>query len=368
MVFIPVADLKDFMEEVFRKVGCNNEDAKTCADVLITSDLRGITSHGIGRLRMYVDRIYAGAIDPNSKMQIVREGKTTAVIDGRHGIGMVIGCHSMRMAIEKARQYGLGAVAVRDSSHFGIDGYYPLMAVSEGMIGMSFTNARPSVAPTFGAQPILGTNPIAFGAPTDENFPFLFDAATSIIQRGKVEVHNREETPIDNGYVINAFGNNLNDPAEILNYFLTDQASLLPLGGEGEKYGGHKGYGLSTIVEILSSALQSGAFLLSLSGIDKGLDNHYRVGHFFLALDIEEFLPLNEFKRNIGNLLRELRSARKMPGRERIYTAGEKEFLNEMTLMQTGIPINKNLIQDILYIKELLNIDLLSMKILKEDY
>ena len=349
------------MIDVFLHLGTSPEDATICANVLITSDLRGIESHGIGRLRMYVDRINQGLIDPISQPHVVKDSKTSSVIDGCHGIGMVIAYHSMNMAINKAKEFGIGAVAVRNSTHFGIDGYYPLMAVLEGMIGVSFTNARPSVAPTFSSQPVLGTNPIAFGAPTDEDFPFLFDAATSIIQRGKIEVLDRKGGQVDDGLIIDSNGKYLNEPEEILNKLVKDEASLLPLGGNGDDFGGHKGYGLATIVEILSTSLQSGAFLFALSGLDRGQDNRYRVGHFFMAIKIEDFLPLVEFKKNIGDLLRSLRASKKYPGHDRIYTAGEKEYEKQNEIKRTGVAINTKLNQDILYIKKLLKINSLPM-------
>ena len=354
---IPVDDLKRFIENAFVKSGVPAEDARICSEILITSDLRGIESHGIGRLRMYIDRINNGQIEKNTTLEIVRESPTTAVIDGHHGIGMVIGFHSMNLAIKKAKEFGMGSVAVRNSTHFGIDGYYPLMAVEHGMIGMSFTNARPSVSPTFGTQPKLGTNPIAFGAPTDEEFPFLFDAATSITQRGKIEVLNREEKPAYPGWVIDAEGKPMTDPKSILDGLTLDQAALLPLGGDTEALGSHKGYGLSTMVEILSASLQSGAFLSALSGLNSdGSNARFKVGHFFMAISVESFLPLNEFRKNIGDLLRELRASRKTPGQQRIYTAGEKEFLNTKEVMKTGVPINENLRKDMQHVKNLLGI------------
>jgi LDH2 family malate/lactate/ureidoglycolate dehydrogenase len=177
---VPVDILQQFMKDVFIRLGVPEDEAKISAEILITSDLRGIESHGIGRLKMYYDRIRQGTQFATTQMEIIRESPTTAVIDGHHGRGQVIGYRSMTLAIEKARAYGMGAVAVRNSSHFGIAGYYPLMAIKAGMIGMAFTNARPSIAPTFSVKPMLGTNPIAFGCPTDEDFPFLYDAATSI--------------------------------------------------------------------------------------------------------------------------------------------------------------------------------------------
>ena len=357
MIHLPVDELKHFIETSFRKLDVPEEDAKICADILITSDLHGIESHGIGRLRMYVDRIKSGRIEKKSALEIVKESPTTAVIDAHHGIGMVIGYHSMGLAINKAKKYGMGAVAVRNSTHFGIDGYYPLMAVKNGMIGMSFTNARPSVTPTFSTQPKLGTNPIAFGAPTDEEFPFLFDAATSITQRGKIEVLNREEKPAYEGWVVDSEGKPMTDPQSILDGLTQDQAALLPLGGNTEALGSHKGYGLSTMVEILSSTLQSGAFLSALSGLNPdGSGARFKVGHFFMAMSIESFLPLEDFKKNIGDLLRELRASRKTPGQSRIYTAGEKEFLNKIEVRKTGVSINENLRKDILYVKQLLGI------------
>lgn len=353
-----VEELQIFIQKAFTSLNVSDEDAKICAQILITSDLRGIESHGIGRLRMYVDRIRKGLIETKSEIKIVRESPTTAVIDGQHGIGMVIAHQSMNLAIDKAKKYGMGAAAVRNSSHFGIDGYYPLMAISQGLIGMSFTNARPSVAPTFSGQPKLGTNPIAFGAPTDEPFPFLYDAATSTTQRGKIEVlHRKDNQEAYPDWVISSDGQPLTNPDIILNKLLSSEAALLPLGGMREESGSHKGYGLSTIVEILSSALQSGAFLSALSGLTPdGQETRFKVGHFFMAMDIESFLPLKDFKQNIGMLLRELRAAKKLPGQERIYTAGEKEYYIENKIRENGIKINDNLRKDLLHVKEVLNI------------
>ncbi|MGQ9518066.1 MAG: Ldh family oxidoreductase, partial [Anaerolineae bacterium] len=259
--YIPVEVLQHFMVDVFTGLGVPPADAAICADVLITADLRGIESHGIGRLKYYYDRIKAGVQKPITEITVVKETETTAVLDGGHGMGHVIAHRAMRMAIEKARQWGLGAVAVRNSTHFGIAGYYPLMAVKEGMIGLTVTNARPAIAPTFGTEPMLGTNPIAFAAPTDLPYPFCFDAATSITQRGKIEVLEREEKPAPAGWIINAKGDPVTDPTTILRELDAGNVALLPLGGAGELMGGHKGYGLAVMVEILSASLQGGAFL-----------------------------------------------------------------------------------------------------------
>lgn len=347
-VYIPVKTLQTFMEDVFTGVRVPEEDARIAADVLITSDLRGIESHGIGRLRMYYDRIKNGTHNPITNFQVVHDGPATAVVDGNHGMGQVIGVRAMQLAIDKARLYGMGSVAVRNSTHFGIDGYYPLMAVKAGMIGMSFTNARPSIAPTFGVQPMLGTNPIAFGAPTDEEFPFLYDAATSITQRGKIEVLSREEKDTPEGWVIDQEGKPATDSNKILAGLGTGESALLPLGGVGELLGGHKGYGLATMVEIMSASLQGGSFLYGLTGLDVNhKPTHFRVGHFFMAINIESFTSIEEFKKTTGTILRQLRASQEDPGHSRIYTAGEKEFENEKRVRLSGVPVVPNLQKDI---------------------
>jgi LDH2 family malate/lactate/ureidoglycolate dehydrogenase len=345
---LSIDNLYDFMNDVFLASGVPAEDAKICSDVLIASDLRGIESHGIGRLKMYYDRIKIGQIQPVTRPQVVHESPTTAVIDGRHGMGMVIAHRSMQMAIEKARKYGMGSVAVRNSSHFGIDGYYALMAVEAGMIGLSFTNARPSIAPTFGVKPMLGTNPIAFGAPTDEDWPFLFDAATSIKAQGKFEVLSREGRPCPEGWSIDVQGKSLTDPDFIVGGLRKQQAALLPLGGEGETFSGYKGYSLAVMVEILTSALQCGSFMYGLAGLDaNGSLTPNKIGHFFMAINVESFCPLSDFKANTGAILRELRASPKAPGQDRIYTAGEKEYENEKFVRANGVAILPRLQKDI---------------------
>ena len=354
---ISVDVLKKFMIDVFLGAGVPEEDAKICTDVLITSDLRGIESHGIGRLKMYYDRIKSGQQKPVTNFEIVRQTPATALVDGNHGMGMIIGTKAMNLAIEKAKIYGMGSVAVRNSTHFGIDGYYANMAVEAGMIGMSFTNARPSISPTFGVDPMLGTNPIAFGAPTDEGCPFLFDAATSITQRGKIEVLDREEKSVPEGWVIDRNSQSSTDAPEILKALPKKEASLLPLGGMGEALGGHKGYGLATMVEILSASLQNGSFLYDLIGFDKeGNKQPFKLGHFFMVINIEAFTELEEFKKTTGDILRELRNSSKAPGQERIYTAGEKEYENAKRILAEGVPAVPNLQKDIKFLQQELNL------------
>ncbi len=357
-VRVGVEVLRAFMRDVFVGVGTAPADAEICANVLIASDLHGIESHGVSRLKMYYDWIKKGIISPQVRFEVVREGPTTAVVDAHTSLGHPVAHRAMELAIAKARRYGLGAVAVRNSSHYGIAGYYARMAAEAGMIGLSFTNARPSVAPTFGVEPMLGTNPIAFACPTDEPFPFLFDAATSITQRGKIEVLAREGKPTPAGWVIDREGNLATDTREILQGIPHELYALLPLGGAGEEMGGHKGYGLATMVEILCAGLSSGAFLWALSGMDKdGKPRPHRLGHFFLAVGIEHFVPVEEFTKTVGGILRELRAAAKAPGEERIYTAGEKGHAREERIRAEGVPVTPSLQAELRAIRDELGLD-----------
>ncbi len=357
MARIPVEVVHSFMVDVFQALGVPQTDARICADVLIASDLRGIESHGVSRLKYYYDRIVAGVQFTQTEIEIVKETPTTALVDGHHGMGHVIAYRAMRLAMDKARQYGLGAVAVRNGTHFGIAGYYPLMAAQEGMMGLTVTNARPAIAPTFGTEPMLGTNPIAFAAPSDLPYPFCFDGATSITQRGKIEVAARAEKPVPKGWVIDARGNSLTDPDLILKDLGEAMAALLPLGGAGELFAGYKGYDLATMVEILSASLCGGMFMKDLLGFaEDGSRRPYMLGHFFLAVHIEHFVPLDLSRRITGGIMRALQASRKAPGQARIYVAGEKEREAEKRVRAQGVPVNRNLRRELQLVRDELNI------------
>jgi len=332
----------DFMTAVFEKM-VPTEDARLCADVLLESDRRGIESHGCNRFKpIYIDRIKSGILNPVTKIDILKETPTTAVLDANDGMGMVASKKAMDMCIEKAHKYGMGMVAVRNSSHYGIAGYWTGLAAKENMIGISGTNARPSVAPTFGVENMLGTNPLTFSMPTDEPFPFTLDCATSVIQNGKIEYYARINHDTPKGLVISREGEELTDSAEILKKIRSQQAALAPLGGFGETTGGYKGYGYSTVVEILSAALQSGLFLKALDGKDEeGKIRPYHLGHFFIAIDTEAFMGAEAFKKTCGDILRDLRGSEKAPGQERIYTAGEKEYDVWMYRKDKGVPVTE---------------------------
>ncbi|HEX2974439.1 MAG TPA: Ldh family oxidoreductase, partial [Bacteroidales bacterium] len=342
--FISFEIVENFLVEILQKAGVPEKDAKIVGDVLLTADKYGFDSHGVNRLKpIYLDRIKEGTVSPLTNPEIVKEGPATAVIDGHNGMGQVISHMAMKMAIDKAAKYGMGMVAVRNSNHYGFAGYYPLMAVRENMIGITGTNARPSIAPTFSVENVLGTNPLTFGMPTDEPFPFLLDCATSITQRGKIELYARENKKMPEGWVIDENGESKTDSRQVLEDLVAGRAALTPLGGAGEETGGYKGYGYATVVEILSSALQQGAFLKMLLGNKDGKKVPYALGHFFIAINVESFTETDDFKKTTGDILREIRTARKMPGHDRIYTAGEKEHDTWMYRKDKGVPFNEEL-------------------------
>ncbi len=353
-VWVDFDTLEKFMVDAFTAIGVPREDAAVCADVLITSDKRGIDSHGVGRFKsIYIDRIKDGILNPRTTLEVVKDGPTTAVVDGHNGMGMVVGKKSMQMAIDKAKRLGMGMVAARNTTHYGIAGYYALMAIEAGMIGITGTNARPSIAPTFGVENMLGTNPLTIGFPTDEEFPFVLDCATSVTQRGKIETYARLGKALPPGWVIGSDGKTKTDAPQVLKDLVKGTAALAPLGGIGEETAGYKGYGYATAVEVLSAALQGGKFLKDLLGFDaNGKKIPYPLGHFFIAIDTEAFLGLEVFKKIAGTIMRELRASRRMPGEERIYTAGEREWEAWNFRKSRGAKVDKVLQKEIVAIRD----------------
>ncbi len=347
--FVPFPKLERFMHDTLVAAGVPAPDADIITDVLIESDKRGIDSHGIGRLKpIYIDRIDKGILNPVTTIEVVKDEKTAAVLDGHDGMGHVVAHKAMEMAIAKAEEYGMGMVAVRNSSHYGIAGYYATMATKEGMIGVTGTNARPSIAPTFGVENMLGTNPLTFGIPTDDPFPFVLDCATSVSQRGKIEVYGRAGKDIPPGWVIDENGNTRTDTEAILVDLTKGKAALAPLGGIGTDGAGYKGFGYATVVEILSAALQDSPYLKELTGKDKdGKDRPYHLGHFFMAINPDFFMGKALFRRVATSILNELRESRKAPGEKRIYTAGELEWEARGYREKHGCPVPKSL-QDVI--------------------
>jgi len=352
--------LHDFTKDAFMGVGVPEEDAEIVVDVLLESDRRGIESHGCNRFKpIYIDRINAGIQQPVTNFEIIKETPTTAVVDGHHGMGQVIGYKAMSMAIAKAKEYGMGMVVVRNSCHYGIAGYYSTMATKAGCIGFTGTNARPSVAPTFGVEGMFGTNPLTIGIPTDEEFDFNIDCASSITQNGKVEYYERIGEDVHPGTIIDTDGNPVEGDAGVaLKKIRGGTAALTTLGGIGEDLGGYKGYGYAMVVEMLSAVLQDGWYGKALDGKDEnGNIRPYHLGHFFIAIDTDHFLGEDVCRKKSGDIIRSVRASKKQPGHDHIYTAGEKEWNVWQQRKDSGVPINESVQAEFNKVRDDLKLD-----------
>ena len=358
--YVPWDMIIPFMVDVFEAYGVPREDAEICADVLAESDRRGIESHGCNRFKpIYLDRIDRGTLLPVTELEIVKETPTTVVADAHDGMGMVASYHVMEKLIEKAKTYGMAGGAIRNSTHYGIAGYWTGMAAKEGMVGITGTNARPSIAPTFGIENMMGTNPLTFSIPTDEEFPFCIDCATSIVQRGKIEYWARSGKPTPAGMVVAADGSEVTDSEEILKMLVDGTAALAPLGGgPGDEMCGYKGYGYAAVVEILSAALSGGQFMKALTGVaPDGSPQMYHLGHFFFVVDPEAFVGRDEFEKIAGDICRALRASKKAPGYDRIYTAGEKEYLAWLDRKDKGVPVSESVQKELVELRDKLGLD-----------
>jgi L-2-hydroxycarboxylate dehydrogenase (NAD+) len=326
--------LRTFVTTVLEKVGVPAEDAATVADVLIAADLRGVESHGVARLEAYyVSRIRAGQLDPHPTLETVRETPTSVLTDAGNGLGHPAGKKTMERVLDKAAQSGAAFGAVRNSNHFGIAGYYAMLALDRDMIGIASTNSVRYGAPTFGRDILLGTNPLAFAIPAKNEPAFVLDFATTTVPKGKLEVYNRKGKQLNPGWAIDANGHETLDPQVAL------KGALLPLGGFGVDNGGHKGYGLGLLVDILCGVLSGGAFGNDLpSPSDGPLPG--KISHFFAAFKIDGFRDPEQFKADMDTELRAFKDSAKAPGHDRIYVAGEIEHEKTVYNREHGVPVH----------------------------
>ncbi|MCI8549770.1 MAG: Ldh family oxidoreductase [Lachnospiraceae bacterium] len=328
--------IEEFSKEVFKRYGYSEEDCAQIADVLLTSDRMGIESHGVQRLIMYVNSIKLGRIHKGAVPEIVKETPLSAVIDAHEAFGQPCAVKAMQLAIDKAKKSGIAMVTVRNSNHYGIAGYYAKMAADQGMMGISMTNAEALVVPTFGKQPMMGTNPIAVSMPAAPH-PFHLDMATSVVPAGKMEVYAKAGKTLPDGWLVDSKGQTNNDPNEFLKIRAAkSDGGINPLGGFGETHSGHKGYGLSLLVEIMCAVL-SGGLTANYVRVDPAVD---RVCHFFMAVDYGMFGDKAEIEANLTKYLNELRDSRKAEGSPRIYTHGDKAYENMAAVSQKGIKVN----------------------------
>jgi L-2-hydroxycarboxylate dehydrogenase (NAD+) len=329
------ADLSDFVDQAFQRMDVPPEDARIAAKVLVEADLMGIDSHGVGRLPVFPSYIMGfkqGVVKAHPNIRIVHETPSTALVDGDEGLGPVVGHRAMSIAIEKAKECGTGMVAATRSRHYGIAGYYALMAVPHDMIGLSLTNSPPLVAPTFGRGRMLGTNPIAVAVPTRSGHPFLLDMATSAAAVGKYEIARRENKPVPATWGADEDGNPSTDITRVMS-----GGWLLPLGSTPEA-SSYKGYDLAMVVDILTGIL---------SGVGPSLKIEYikhEVGHFFSAMRIDGFRPADEFKAEMDEVLDTFRGAPTVGGAERVLVAGQREFETRDERMAHGIPLHASVV------------------------
>lgn len=326
-------DLHQYMVQFFTKLNVPENDARIVADVLLEADLRGVDSHGIIRLHTYYgDRLHKGLIDPLTPVTTIRETATTMALDAGNGMGQVASFKAMQHCIEKAHEMGISMVTVRNSNHYGIAGYYAMMALQQDMIGISFTNSQPLVAPTYGRTAMLGTNPIAVAVPAASEKPFVLDMATSIVPIGRVTVYEKAGKAIPEGWGVNQDGLVTTNPLEVLR-----GGALMPLGGI-DMMRGYKGYGLGMMVDIFSGVLSGASFGANVAHPSDPKTNA-DVGHFFAAINIEAFRDLTGFKLDMDKLLQQMKNAPKSVGQERIYIHGEKEFERADRYRKEGIPL-----------------------------
>ena len=345
--------LKNFTLEVFKKMGFTSCESEIIADVLLTSDLYGIESHGMQRMVRYYKSVKNGRLVVGAEKEIVFETPLSAVIDGHKGMGQLLGHYAMKLAIEKAKKSGVEMVTVRNSNHFGIAGYYAKMASNEGLIGFATTNSEAIMVPTYGRLAMIGSNPLAFAVPA-KPYDFLFDASTTVVTRGKVEVYNKKGSPLPEGWTVGSDGNVGTDAAEILSSIEQKRGGgILPLGGATELLGGHKGYGYGMVAEIFSSILSLGL-----------TSNHTNIGstggtcHGFAAINPNLFGDPDEIQHNFSVFLEELRQSPKADGQTRIYTHGEKEAEAVDRVLKEGIAVNENTIAEMKAICDEYKIDM----------
>jgi L-2-hydroxycarboxylate dehydrogenase (NAD+) len=339
-------ELFQFTKAVFIKIGCPDEHADTATKALLSADLRGIDSHGVARLSGYVRLWEVKRVNATPDIKVIHETPSTAVVDGDSGLGLVIAPFAMQIAIDKAKQVGTGWVSVQNSNHFGIAAHHAMMALEHDMIGMAMTNASPLVAPTFSIDKMLGTNPICVVAPAGKEPPFVADLATTTAANGKLEILQRKNLQTPDGWVQDKDGNPTNDP-----HALKSGGALLPLGGDKE-HGSHKGYALGAIVDIFSALLSGANYApwvppfpayvpMPAQQPGKG------IGHFLGAMRVDAFRPADDFKKNMDHWIQGFRSAKTIPGEEKVLVPGDPEREMEAERTKNGIPLLEAVINDL---------------------
>jgi LDH2 family malate/lactate/ureidoglycolate dehydrogenase len=342
----PIEALREFCTRVLLHFGVPKNDAVQAAEVLACADLRGIDSHGVARLHTYFDMLSEGRINPKPEIKVVRSTLSTATVDGDNGLGLVVGPQANRIAMDMAEKAGSGWVGARNTNHFGIAGYYVLKALERDLIGWAMTNSTKLVAPLWGAERMLGTNPISIAFPGKEEPPIVIDMATSAAAYGKIEIARRRGEPIPEGWAIDNEGHATTDPDDMI-----AGGALLPLGSDRER-GGHKGYALAIMVDVLCGAL-SGAnwgpftppFALRQEIPERSVGKG--IGHFFGAMRIDGFMDNDSFKRQIDDYIRVFRATKPAPGTNGPLIPGDPEREMEQVRREQGVPLILSVVEEL---------------------
>ena len=343
--------LDKFCLDAFSKIGFSDEESRIITDVLLMSDLYGIESHGMQRIVRYHKGIEKGLIDPKAVPEVVFETPVSAVIDAHDSMGQLVGHAAMKKAIEKAKTTGIGIVSVKNSNHYGIAGYYAKMACDEGLVGFSGTNSEAIMVPTFGRLAMIGSNPIAVSMPADP-YPFFFDCSTTVVTRGKLEMYNKLDKPLPEGWALDKNGHDSTDASDVLkNIVSKNGGGIMPLGGSSEISGSHKGYGYGMLCELFSSIVSLGT---TSNYTMKGKSG---ICHFFAAIDPAIFGDASAIREHLSTFLEELRQSPKAEGAERIYTHGEKEIYAMADRRENGIPVNVNTLREMMEFARFVGLD-----------
>ncbi|MBE7035392.1 MAG: Ldh family oxidoreductase [Ruminococcaceae bacterium] len=345
---IPYEATKTFCEKVFQGYGFTEEEAVQITDVLLTSDLWGIESHGVQRLIRYHKEFTEGIARRDTKPEIIKETPISATIDGHAYVGQLLSAQAMRMAIDKAKKVGVGIVVVRDGTHNGVEGYYSEMAAKEGLFGMASTNTEAMMVPTGGREAILGTNPIAVSMPA-EPYPFTFDAATTVVPRGKLEVYAKRDGVLPDNMALDETGQPCTDADRVLsNIIAKNFGGILPVGGPSEMWGGHKGYGFGMLCEILTGIFAGGKTSYEACRIP----NRAETCQFFMAIDYGMFGDKAEIEKSFNEFLELIRNSPAAEGVDKVYTHGQKGFENARIVKEQGVLINEKTYEEMKMIGE----------------
>ncbi len=311
-----------------QEAGLDQKDAGTVAEVLVTTDMWGTFSHGTNHLRNYIKKIRAGGIDPKAHPEIILQGQAWALIDGHAAMGMVSGCKGMELAIEKAKADGLGMTAVRNSNHFGAAGYYANMAINHDMIGVAMSNTDPNMVAPGGRKSIIGNNPLAYAAPAGREYPVFLDIALSATASTKIFAAKAKGNTVPEGWITNGDGLPATDATH-----WPDIGSMLPVGG-------HKGYGLALLVEVLAGVMSGSGVTREVKGwLGPLIAEPPGTGHTFIAIDVGKFMPIADFKRRMDEMIRDIKKSPKAKGSDRIWLPGEIEWERRKVALEDGIAL-----------------------------